>query len=110
MHSYYRSTINTVEEWLDHIKEQEHEPDSTIDSIYPVQSTALLYEEYLTCQEEKQMGHKTKQDAYEQGAKDVYYGRPSDVKDCLTAEQMDAYWNGYAAEPYGRKDNGYDEE
>ena len=49
-------------------------------------------------------------DAYEKGAKDVYYGRPSDVKDCLTAEQMDAYWNGYAAEPSGRKDNGYDEE
>ena len=56
------------------------------------------------------MGHKTKQDAYEQGAKDVYYGRPSNVKDCLTAEQMDAYWNGYNDEPFGRKDNGYDEE
>ena len=53
MHSYYRNTINTVEEWLDHIKEQEHEPDSTIDSIYPVQSTALLYEELQDCQEEK---------------------------------------------------------
>jgi hypothetical protein len=53
MHSYYRNTINTVEEWLDHIKEQEHEPDSTIDSIYPVQSTALLYEEIGGCQDEK---------------------------------------------------------
>jgi len=53
MHSYYRNTINTVEEWLDHIKDQEHEPDSTIDSIYPVQSTALLYEEIGGCQDEK---------------------------------------------------------
>lgn len=53
---------------------------------------------------------KTKQEAYEQGAKDVYYNRPSDVKNCLTAEQMDAYWNGYAAEPYGRKDYGYEED
>ena len=78
--------------------------------IDPVQSTALLYEENQDCQEEKQMGHKNKQEAYEQGAKDVYYGRPSDVKNCLTAEQMDAYWNGYAAEPYGRKDYGYDED
>jgi len=53
MHSYYRNTISTVEEWLDHIKDDDHEPDSTIDSIYPAQSTALLYEEKQNCQEEK---------------------------------------------------------
>lgn len=53
MHSYYRNTINTVEEWLDHIKEQEHEPDYTIDSIYPAQDAALLYEEIGGCQDEK---------------------------------------------------------
>ena len=53
MHSYYRNTINTVEEWLDHIKDQEHDPDYTIDSIYPVQSTALLYEENQDCQDGK---------------------------------------------------------
>lgn len=53
MHSYYRNTINTVEEWLDHIKDQEHDPDYTIDSIYPAQSTALLYEEIQDCQDGK---------------------------------------------------------
>jgi hypothetical protein len=48
--------------------------------------------------------------AYEHGAKDVYYGRVSNMKQFLTKEQKAAYWNGYNDEPYGRKDYGYDEE
>ena len=53
---------------------------------------------------------KTKQDAYEKGAKDVYYGKVSNMKQFLTGEERSAYWNGYNDEPYGRKDNGYDED
>jgi hypothetical protein len=53
---------------------------------------------------------KTEREAYDLGGKDVYYGRSSNTKYCLTKEQKAAYWNGYAAEPYGRKDYGYDEE
>lgn len=50
------------------------------------------------------------EDPYEKGAKDVYYGRSSDMKQFLTKEQKAAYWNGYNDEPYGRKDYGYAEE
>jgi len=47
---------------------------------------------------------------YEAGANDVYYGYRRKILKGLTAEQKAAYWNGYNDEPYGRKDNGYDEE
>lgn len=51
---------------------------------------------------------------YDKGAIDAYYGRSGDLsswkEQSLTAEQKDAYLNGYNDEPYGRKDNGYDEE
>ena len=53
VHSYYRNQISTIDEWLDHIKDQEYDPDNTISTIYPAQDAALLYEESQTCQEEK---------------------------------------------------------
>ena len=53
VHSYYRNQISTIDEWLDHIKDQEYDLDNTISTIYPAQDAALLYEEYQTCQEEK---------------------------------------------------------
>lgn len=52
----------------------------------------------------------TLESCYEAGANDVYYGYRRKVLKGLTDEQKSAYWNGYNDEPYGRKDNGYDEE
>ena len=54
LHSYYRNQISTIDEWLDHVKDiDDDDLVNTVSTMYPVQSTALLYEEYLTCQEEK---------------------------------------------------------
>jgi hypothetical protein len=47
---------------------------------------------------------------YESGAVDVYYGHKRKRLKDLTPKEEDAYWKGYNDEPYGRKDNGYDEE
>ena len=49
-------------------------------------------------------------ESYELGAIDAYYGRRRELTNRLTDEQKAAYWNGYNDEPYGRKDNGYDED
>ena len=48
-----RNQISTIDEWLDNIDDMKYDPDDTIDSIHPVQSTALLYEELQDCQGEK---------------------------------------------------------
>lgn len=59
MHSYHRKTINTVEEWLLSIEEEDDDNlagtnlDLDILGIYPVQGTALLYTDESICQEEK---------------------------------------------------------
>lgn len=56
MHSHHKKTINVVEEMLDVLikEEDEHDTDNEyLKGIYPVQSTALLYEEFGGSQDEK---------------------------------------------------------
>jgi hypothetical protein len=48
-----RNQISTIDEWLDNIDDMKYDPDYTIDSIHPAQSTALLYEEIQDCQDGK---------------------------------------------------------
>ena len=53
MHSYHRKTIKTVEDMLDIDNQDDYDLDIDTLGLYPVQGTALLYEESLDCQEEK---------------------------------------------------------
>jgi len=47
-------------------------------------------------------------DPYDQGAVDSYYGRPSSPNEKYSVSERDQYWLGYAQQPYGTKDNGYE--
>ena len=53
MHTYHRKIIETVEEMLDLDNQDDYDLDLDTLGIYPVQGTALLYEESSICQEEK---------------------------------------------------------
>jgi hypothetical protein len=58
----------------------------------------------------KMKNEYTLESCYEAGANDAYYGYRRKIIKGLTKEQKAAYWNGYNDEPYGRKDNGYEED